>query len=440
LQLKLVAANKWNVPHLATLGISAEIVEMYRSLARFHFDCGDYRASGDILANYISLFATPPPPTSEEEDEYGEAAPAPANQHGRHQQQQQSAASTTHPDGTPIGNASMYYLRSVLWGRLACEILVEEYAAAAIGLEAVKAALESLAASNAVSALEALQQRTWVMHWSLFVYWNDTAAPAAAAAAPAAAPASNSGKKAAAQAAAAAAAAAQASAGGLEQLVELFHSERYRQAITTNAPHLLRYLTAAVLLCKRRVVGKKATAAHSAEARRLLKNLIYVIQDCEYTDPIVEFVNCLIVKFDFDSAQVKLGECERVLSNDFFLCHQTDLFMEEARVFVFENYCRIHTKIDLRALGDKLAMDQEQAERWIVDLIRNADLDAKIDADQGCVIMGGTPQSIYEQVMDRTRDLNLRSATLTQNLSRMLNEARKEKAKRERAAKSDDEY
>ena len=152
-------------------------------------------------------------------------------------------------------------------------------------------------------------------------------------------------------------------------------------------------------------------------------------------------VNCLIVKFDFDSAQVKLGECERVLSNDFFLCHQTDLFMEEARVFVFENYCRIHTKIDLKALGDKLAMDQEQAERWIVDLIRNADLDAKIDADQGCVIMGGTPQSIYEQVIDRTRDLNLRSATLTQNLSRMLNEARKEKAKRERASKTEsDEY
>jgi translation initiation factor 3 subunit E len=196
-----------------------------------------------------------------------------------------------------------------------------------------------------------------------------------------------------------------------------------------------------VLLCKRRVVGKKSTAAYSAEARRLLKNLVYVIQDCEYTDPIVEFVNCLIVKFDFDSAQVKLGECERVLSNDFFLCHQTDLFMEEARVFVFENYCRIHNKIDLRALGEKLAMDQVQAERWIVDLIRNADLDAKIDADEGCVIMGGTPQSIYEQVMDRTRDLNLRSATLTQNLNRMLSEARKEKSKRERASRMEsDEY
>ena len=169
-----------------------------------------------------------------------------------------------------------------------------------------------------------------------------------------------------------------------------------------------------------------------------MKNLINVMQDCEYTDPIVEFVNCLCVKFDFDSAQTKLAECEKVLAADFFLCHQTALFMEEARVFVFENYCRIHNKIDLQALGEKLAMDQEQAERWIVDLIRNADLDAKIDSEEGCVVMGGSSQNIYEQVMDRTRDLNVRSATLAQNLNDALNEARKVKAKKERVAREED--
>jgi translation initiation factor 3 subunit E len=282
-----------------------------------------------------------------------------------------------------------------------------------VAAEAVKTALESMVSSNQMSHLQALQQRTWLLHWSLFVYWNDSAK------------------------------------GGLENLVELFHSERYKQAITTNAPHLLRYLTAAVLLCKRRSVtskgkdGKKekesTIVGSNAEARRLMRNLIYVMQDCEYTDPIVEFVNCLCVKFDFDSAQQKLTECEQVLSTDFFLCHQTDLFMEEARVFVFENYCRIHNKIDLKALGEKLAMDQDQAERWIVDLIRNADLDAKIDSTDMCVVMGeGSLQSVYEQVMDRTRDLNVRSATLSQNLHNLLQDAKKEKARKEKASR--DEY
>ena len=83
-------------------------------------------------------------------------------------------------------------------------------------------------------------------------------------------------------------------------------------------------------------------------------------------------------------------------------------------------------------------MNQEEAERWIVDLIRNADLDAKIDSEEGCVVMGGSVQSIYEIVMERTRDLNVRSATLTQNLNNILNEARKEKEKKERDAREED--
>jgi translation initiation factor 3 subunit E len=185
----------------------------------------------------------------------------------------------------------MYYLQTVdnnrlevLWGRWACEFFVEDWEAASLAVEAVKTAVESMVTPKQLSTPQALQQRTWLLHWSLFVYWNDSAK------------------------------------GGLEQLVDLFHTERYKRAITTIAPHLLRYLTAAVLLCKR-LVTKKAAAASNAEARKLLKNLIYVMQDCEYTDPIVEFVNCVCVKFDFDLAQTKLADCEKVLAADFFLCH-----------------------------------------------------------------------------------------------------------------------
>merc|ERR1719203_1123295 len=145
-----------------------------------------------------------------------------------------------------------------------------------------------MASSNQMTPLVALQQRTWLLHWSLFVFWNNSAK------------------------------------GGLEQLVELFHSERYLQAITTNAPHLLRYLTAAVLLCKRRVANNPSKDGRSsgAEARKLLKDLVRVMQNCEYNDPIVEFMDCLLVQFDFESAQSKLIDCEHVLSTDFFLCKQ----------------------------------------------------------------------------------------------------------------------
>jgi translation initiation factor 3 subunit E len=372
LKTKLTSEGNWSVAGLASAAnINSEQIETYRSLAKYNFECGDYQASRDMLADYISLLASPPAPKNDE-DEY-------TNTNQGNEKQNHN-----------VGNKDMYYLKDVnedllqvLWGKLACEILIEDYKAAAIAVDATRTAMELLVANKELSSLKALEQRTWLLHWSLFVYWQ---------------------------------------VGGLEHLVDLCFSDRYKQAITTHAPHLLRYLTAAVLLCKR-------------TDRRLLKSLIQVMQDCDYTDPIVEFVNCLCVKFDFDQAQLKLQECESVLKSDFFLCKQTALFMEEARVFVFENYCRIHNKIDLAALGDKLAMDQTEAERWIVDLIRNADFDAKIDAD--CVVMGASTQSVYEQVMERTRDLNVRSATLAQNLNNMLNEARKEKGKRERAAMED---
>ena len=211
--------------------ITSQVLETYRQHAKYNFDCGDYQASRDMLEHYISLFASPPAPTNQDDDDI-----------------LASGFSSNKPKSNDkdSGNPTIYYLTTitpsllqVLWGKLACEILVEDWEAASVAVEAVKAAMDSMVSSNQMSPLEALSQRTWLLHWSLFVYWNDSAK------------------------------------GGLEQLVELFHSERYKQAITTNAPHLLRYLTAAVLLCKRRVT-KKAAAGSNAEARRLMKNLINV--------------------------------------------------------------------------------------------------------------------------------------------------------------------
>lgn len=399
---KLVAAGEWNVADLSTkdLGITPEVIATCRQLAKFNFDCGDYRASRDMLSNILSLYAVAPLPKDNEEDD------------DLLDDRNHNHKNAANPSGRVVGNPKVYYLTSinsdllqVLWGKLSCEILVENWEEASVALTAVQLSIEQLVNTKQMPPLDALKQRTWLLHWSLFVFWN------------------NSGSK------------------GLEAMVDLFFTEKYLQAITTNAPHLLRYLTAAVLLCKRRLAKSSSKDGRSSgnDARRLMKDLVRVMQNCEYSDPIVEFVDCLCVRFDFEGAQTKLAECETVLTTDFFLCKQTALFMEEARVFVFENYCRIHHKIDLDVLGAKLAMDQEAAERWIVDLIRNALLDAKIDSEQGCVVMGSDSQSVYEQVMDRTRDLNLRSSAMTQNLRGFVGEAKKEKTRKARAA-LEDEY
>jgi len=63
------------------------------------------------------------------------------------------------------------------------------------------------------------------------------------------------------------------------------------------------------------------------------------------------------VDFDFDQAQKQLGECSKVLENDYFLQLMREEFLENACVFIFEIYCCIHQKIDIGMLAEKLHMD-----------------------------------------------------------------------------------
>lgn len=69
-------------------------------------------------------------------------------------------------------------------------------------------------------------------------------------------------------------------------------------------------------------------------------------------------------------------------------------------------------------LAEKLNMNPEEAECWIVNLIRNARLDAKIDSKLGHVVMGTQPLSPYQQVLEKIDTLSVRSEALQQLIER----------------------
>jgi translation initiation factor 3 subunit E len=58
-------------------------------------------------------------------------------------------------------------------------------------------------------------------------------------------------------------------------------------------------------------------------------------------------------------------------------------------------------------------MDEEATEKWIVNLIRNARLNAKIDSKAGTVVMQTQTLSAYEQLLERSRGLGLRTLDLS---------------------------
>lgn len=291
--------------------IGAEQVDALYQYAKFQFDCGNYSSAAELLQAYRPLVTT-----SERN-------------------------------------------LSVLWGKLAADILVVDHDAATEDIARLREAIDN---APFLTPLMQLQQRTWLMHWGLHVFWNHE--------------------------------------NGKNALIDLFLQPAFVSAITVNAQHLLRYLAAAVVVNKRR--------------RNVLKELIRLIQteSYEYSDPITQFLECLFVRYDFDGAQKKLAECEAVIDADYFLTAVKAEFLEAARLFVFETYCRIHQCIDIKMLGQRLNMDDAAAEKWVTNLILNARLNAKVDSKAGTVVMGVQAQSVQEALIEKAKGLSARTFTL----------------------------
>uniref|UniRef100_A0A199UAB6 PCI domain-containing protein n=1 Tax=Manihot esculenta TaxID=3983 RepID=A0A199UAB6_MANES len=107
---------------------------------------------------------------------------------------------------------------------------------------------------------------------------------------------------------------------------------------------------------------------------------------------------------------------KRVEDINFSTVPMRDEFLENARLFIFETYCRIHQRINMGVLAEKLNLNYEEAERWIVNLIRNSKLDAKIDSQSGTVIMEPNQPNVYEQLIDHTKAISGRTYKLVGQL------------------------
>lgn len=98
------------------------MIESLHKLAKYRYECGNYSVSTSYL--YFCMLVLPP--------------------------------------------TDKNYL-SVLWGKLASEILVQNWDSA---LEDLNKLREYIDTNSFGSSLQLLQQRTWLIHWSLFVFFN----------------------------------------------------------------------------------------------------------------------------------------------------------------------------------------------------------------------------------------------------------------------------
>lgn len=141
-----------------------------------------------------------------------------------------------------------------LWGKLAAEIVSGNWEDAVKDLALLKEHIDSRVH---VSSISQLQQRTWLIHWALFVFFMNPT--------------------------------------DKTSYFEWFN-ERYFNAVQMTCPHILRYLAASVIYKK----------TYQEDLIRLIEQEKY-----KYSDPFTQFFEALN-NFDLEDAELKLKECEKV--------------------------------------------------------------------------------------------------------------------------------
>ncbi|KAG5774587.1 hypothetical protein H9Q72_000075 [Fusarium xylarioides] len=258
------------------------------------------------------------------------------------------------------------------WGKLASEILQTNWESAVDELKNVRENIDSKLFNNPRAQLD---HRTMLLHWSLFPLFNWE--------------------------------------GAREPILDMFFSAPYINTIQTSCPWILRYLIAAVITGRGR-------ARNSSIQQKQIKDIIrYVRQEAyEYTDPITQFVNALYIAHDFEAAREALSMAAEVCRSDFFLASSADAFVDAARHLICESYCKIFSRMNIRDLSAKLGLNPDDGEKWIVNLIRETRLDAKIDSQDGTVVMNHPPNNVYQQVIEKTKGGFFRTQVLNAAVSK----------------------
>lgn len=265
-----------------------------------------------------------------------------------------------------------------LWGKVAAQLLLAvdrvlpEHALPEI-FEDLSTLREAIGRRLHVPRLQQLVQRSWLIFWALFAYFQ--------------------------------------SADSTAGLVKFLLQEKLLNAVQMRCPCALRYLVAGVM------ISYDQSKMHIKQVMDLIE-----MERETYRDPLTEFLRKIWLEYDFEGAHRELVECEKVFNIDFFLA-KPDLkkrFMKNARHLMFELYCRIHKRVDISVLAKQLNLDQKDTDKALVELIQAAPFDGKIDSKKNQLVMATQYPSIYQKVIEKTKGLAHRTQQLAAGIEKRL--------------------
>lgn len=255
---------------------------------------------------------------------------------------------------------------SNLWGQLACSILLKHRNDA---MNLVNQLKEVIDKTEYPSAFEQLEQKKWLLHWSIFVLFSAEAVLS-------------------------------------DQTVELFSQSEYVNAVQNSSFYLMRYFAVAVILNRRRKSLMKELVRHI--------NVDFV---AGVKDPILDLIHSLFVDYDLTEINSKLNACiEAVKEDPFLLTHCNDIY-ENLRIVIFEIICKIYSSISVKDLMNLLAFENREAgEKWVLETLKAFKIEGKFEGDE--MILFVNPTNISSQLLERSKQLASKATYLLSRIEK----------------------
>ncbi|TIA70993.1 hypothetical protein E3P77_02986 [Wallemia ichthyophaga] len=269
-------------------------------------------------------------------------------------------------------------LLSSLWGLLASNILKGSFDDALSNFNTLRESIDRQQNSQDKGTVVQLQQRTWLLHWGLFIFFNHPQ--------------------------------------GRDLLVDLLSHTAYLNTLQTACPWLLRYYATAVIV----------TSRNSPQQSKLIRDLVRVvtIEHYQYTDPITKLIDALYTHFDFTQVEKHLKDTEKVFVHDFFLSshHLKQVFFNNIRFYITHAYCRIHSHVSVAEVANKVGLNEASFLQWLSEQPeqQNDNEKAFIVASDNTIHIPHNQQSIVTSILDRSAAIALRSQSIKNALDSAL--------------------
>ncbi|CAD8062696.1 unnamed protein product [Paramecium primaurelia] len=190
--------------------------------------------------------------------------------------------------------------------------------------------------------------------------------------------------------------------------LELFSGEQFLEVVHTIAPYLLYYYTIALLI-NQQFIGNTSLAIIGTKTNKQLKQY-----------HLLNYVEEIIVKFQFDNAIKMIQDISAEIDQDFIIKSKKALIINACKLYFFSTYIKIFNGVQIKQFSTYLQLNEEETESWLVNAIRTLNINAKIDGDK-IIVQKQDINAQNTQLLRQLRDLQPKSNMLISNLQRIIN-------------------